>query len=143
MNRSATAILAFIFCLLGQVVLSYAAGGNICFSCGPTYCNGIDIAPSANHEQTCCCERCKEELPVEPRSPAKCCCSHAVPLANEHRRVEPVSTPENLLYIVAPIAVDDVASRLACNDSVERCPLCGQPPPLRTSDGITVTRLLI
>ena len=144
MHRTAVARWTIALCLFGQLVLSLAAGGNICFSCGPTYCNGIEF-PTPAPEPACCCDRCTKEAPTpEHKQPRKCCCGEAVPMPHEHRRAEVVASHDQHRFIIEPIALDPFTPALVA-DRVHRFSLHtgASPPPRRTSDGIASTRLLI
>lgn len=136
-----------VLCLLGQTLLSIASGGRICFACGPTYCHGIELNEPVAQEKPCC-DKCRREVPEAPRKPAvpeKCCCDHAVPMSSDSRRVEPVITADAHRHIFQPLQLDPLAL-LVTPVTFERPvvpPRDDSAPPLRPSDGITMTRLLI
>lgn len=145
MHRPAITRWTIALCLFGQLLLSFASGGNICFTCGPTYCNGIEL-PAPAPEQASCCDRCAKEKAPEPApaQPEKCCCGDAVPMPHEHRRAEIVASHDQHRFVIEPIVLDTLTLALAPDrvHSFAHHP-GAPPPPRRTADGITSTRLLI
>jgi len=147
MASSRTTRWILVLCFIGQAMLSIVSGGRICFACGPTFCHGVELTELAADEKPCC-DKCSKELPEAPShpfAPEKCCCDHAVPMSDESRRVEPVIAADAHRHIFQPLTLDPLAL-LVTPVTFERPvvpPRDDSAPPLRPSDGITITRLLI